>query len=109
MRQIPSTRPTALKETLEAGEQVTVVDVRQPHEFERGHIEAPNTVTVNVPLRQLQAVDPSNLLEDVPTENVVTVCASGNRSSMATQLLNRAGIDAKNLQYGMQGWQQVAT
>ena len=109
MRQIPSTRPDELKAMLEDGEQVTVVDVRQPHEFNRDHIEAANAETVNVPLNQLQTLDPQQVLDDVPTENVVAVCASGNRSSMATRLLNRAGIDAENLEYGMKGWRQIAT
>jgi len=108
MSQIEATGPRALKESIESGEEITVVDVRQPHEFENGHIEAPNVETINVPLNQLQALNPHDLLADVPTETVVAVCASGSRSSMATMLLNRAGIDAVNLQYGMQGWQQVA-
>ena len=108
MGQIPSTQPTELKEKLDDGEQVTVLDVRQPHEFERDHIEAPNARTVNVPLQKLQIADPEELLDDVSTENVVAVCASGNRSGMATRLLNQAGIDARNLQYGMQGWRQIA-
>lgn len=109
MSRIPSTEPTELKESIENGERVTVVDVRQPHEFERNHIEASNVETVNVPLNQLQAIDPRKLLDDVSSEKVVAVCASGNRSGVATQLLNRAGIDAENLEYGMMGWQQVAS
>jgi len=108
MMQIPSTTPAELKEELEDGTQVTVVDVRQPHEFERGHIENPNAETVNVPLNQLQAVRPQELLDDVSTDNVVTVCASGSRSSMAAQLFNQAGIEAENLQYGMKGWSRVS-
>jgi rhodanese-related sulfurtransferase len=108
MQKLHGTTPQELKQTIDDGEQVTVIDVRQPYEFDRGHIRAPNVETVNVPLNQLQTLDPTELLEDVPTENVVAVCASGNRSSVATQLLTRAGIDTKNLQYGMQGWQRVA-
>lgn len=109
MQQFPTTNPNALYETVESGTEVTVVDVRQPHEFERNHIDHPNAHVVNVPLNRMQALDPATLLEDVPTENVVTVCASGNRSRFATRLLNRTGIPAENLQYGMQGWLQVAS
>ena len=108
MMQIPSTTPTELKEELDDGTTVTVVDVRQPHEFERGHIEDPNAETVNVPLNQLQTVRPQELLDDVPMDNVVTVCASGSRSSMAAQLFNQAGIEAENLQHGMSGWSRVS-
>jgi rhodanese-related sulfurtransferase len=108
-QQTQTTTPEALYESVENGEAVTIIDVRQPHEFERNHIEHPNATVVNIPLNQLQTLDPQKLTEDVPTENVVAVCASGNRSSFATQMLNRAGIPTQNLAYGMQGWLQVAS
>lgn len=108
MSQIPATTPQELKESIDNGEPLTVVDVRQPHEFERNHIEASNVETVNVPLNQLQAMDPKRLLEDVSTERIVAVCHSGNRSGVATRLLQQAGIDAENLQGGMQSWQRIA-
>ena len=41
-QQIPSTSPHELYETVEDGTGVTVVDVRQPHEFQRRTIEHPN-------------------------------------------------------------------
>lgn len=107
-QQIPITEPRAVCEKVQDGTEITVIDVRQPHEFEREHIEHPNANVVNVPLNQLQVMDPDQLLDDVPRENVVAVCASGNRSSVATRLLNSAGFFAENLQYGMNGWRQVA-
>ncbi|MGM0604459.1 MAG: rhodanese-like domain-containing protein [Halobacteriota archaeon] len=106
--QINATTPTELHAAIENCEDVTVVDVRQPYEFERDHIESDCATVINLPLNQLQTIDPRLVLEDVDTENVVAVCNSGNRSAMATHLLNQAGIDAANLQYGMQGWQRVA-
>lgn len=107
-QQIESTTPSELQSAIENCEDVTVVDVRQPHEFERDHIQADCADVVNLPLNQLQTVDPRSLLEDVADDHVVAVCNSGNRSALATQLLNQVGIDAANLQYGMQGWQRVA-
>lgn len=107
-QQIDSTTPSELESAIENCEGVTVVDVRQPHEFERDHIKADCADVVNLPLNQLQTLDPRSVLDDMDAENVVAVCASGNRSALATQLLNQVGIDAENLQYGMQGWQQVA-
>jgi rhodanese-related sulfurtransferase len=104
MSQVPSTTPAALEEELEDDAQITIVDVRQPHEFERGHIEAAAAETINVPLQQLQTLSPERFLSDIPTDEVVTVCTSGSRSRMATQLFNQAGIDARNLQGGMRGW-----
>lgn len=107
MTGIPTTTPAELRSSISAGEDLTVVDVRQPHEFERGHIEAPGIETVNVPLNQLQTVEPTKLLPDDAPEPVVAVCASGNRSAMATQLFTRAGIEAMNLQSGMMGWSRL--
>jgi rhodanese-related sulfurtransferase len=107
-QQLPTTEPDAVCDRVEDGNEITVVDVRAPHEFERGHIEHPNATVVNVPLYRLQANDPQELLGDISTENIVTVCASGNRSTVATRLLNRAGFPAENLQYGMNGWRQLA-
>ncbi|MFB6163580.1 MAG: rhodanese-like domain-containing protein [Haloarculaceae archaeon] len=106
--EIDATTPTELLSAIEDCEDVTVLDVRQPHEFERDHIESDCADVVNRPLRHLQALDPRDVLDDVDTDHVVTVCNSGNRSAVATRLLNRSGIEAKNLQYGMQGWNQVA-
>jgi rhodanese-related sulfurtransferase len=105
-QQIDATTPEALHESISDCDDVTVVDVRQPHEFERDHIESDCADVVNLPLSQLQTIDPAKLLDDA--DDVVAVCNSGNRSALATQVLQRSGIDAKNLQYGMQGWQQVA-
>jgi glyoxylase-like metal-dependent hydrolase (beta-lactamase superfamily II) len=64
---------------------------------------------INVPPAQLRTLDPNELLDDEPTENVVAVCASGQSSTIATQTLNDAGIDARNLQYGMNGWANLYT
>lgn len=108
-QQTQTTTPEALYETVENGNDVTIIDVRQPHEFERTHIEHPNATVVNIPLNQLQTIDPQKLTADLPTEEVVAVCNSGNRSGVATQMLNRAGIPTKNLRFGMQGWLQVAS
>lgn len=105
---IPAIAPTELKRLVEDDETpVTVVDVRSPMRFQRNHIDGPNVEAVNTPLTHLQTVDPNDLLDDVPTENVVAVCNTGNQSTLATQILQQAGIDARNLQRGMSGWANV--
>lgn len=108
MQQIPHTDPADLKETVEDGEQVTLVDVRTPREFRQGTIEAPSAETVNVPLQQIRQSNPEQLLSDVPTDDrLIMICNTGSRSKIATQIFNRAGIDAVNLRRGMVGWSRL--
>jgi glyoxylase-like metal-dependent hydrolase (beta-lactamase superfamily II)/rhodanese-related sulfurtransferase len=67
-----------------ASEQVAVLDVRQTHEYTKEHIPG----ATNIPLHELP-----NRLEDVPAGTVWVHCGSGYRASIATSLLDRAGVD----------------
>ena len=78
---------------------VTVLDVREPHEFdgELGHIEG----AVLVPLGELS--ERADTLD--PHKPIVAVCRAGGRSIQATVLLRRKGIDAAaSLRGGMLAW-----
>jgi rhodanese-related sulfurtransferase len=73
-----------------------LLDVREPAEFEAGH--APGAVLV--PLGTL----PDGWSE-LPTDRpVLCICRSGGRSARATEFLREQGIDAVNLEGGMQAW-----
>ncbi|RLM89246.1 rhodanese-like domain-containing protein [Halobellus sp. Atlit-38R] len=109
MSQIPATTPQELKEAIADGAELTILDVRQPHEFENDHIEAENVETINVPLNELQTLGPDQLPDSVSDDRIVAVCRSGNRSSFATRILDQAGLDVENLQGGMRSWKQVAS
>jgi rhodanese-related sulfurtransferase len=77
-------------------EGATLLDVREPDEWEAGH--APQAV--HVPLAALAAtVD--QLDQGQP---VVAVCRSGARSERAAAALAQRGYDASNLDGGMQAW-----
>ncbi|RLM53991.1 rhodanese-like domain-containing protein [Halobellus sp. Atlit-31R] len=108
MSQIPATTPQELKEAIDEGADLTILDVRQPHEFEQNHIEASDVDVLNVPLNELRTMGPEQLPDSVSDERIVAVCRSGNRSGSATRLLNQAGLDVENLQGGMRGWKQLA-
>ena len=60
-----------------------IVDVRTPGEFAGGHVEG----SVNIPLDQFEA----RMAEIDFNEPVLLCCASGGRSGMARQILERAG------------------
>lgn len=74
----------------------TVVDVREPDEYAGGHVPG----AVNIPLSQVPA-----RTAEVPSEGrVYVVCASGNRSKKATDVLRAAGLDAVSVRGGTKGW-----
>jgi glyoxylase-like metal-dependent hydrolase (beta-lactamase superfamily II) len=76
-----------------------LVDVREPDEVAAWSLPR----VLNIPLGQLGA-----RLDEVPQGRpVVTVCASGNRSRRAAELLKAAGRDVANLTGGMAAWAQV--
>lgn len=67
----------------------TVVDVRTTGEFMGGNVAG----SINIPLQELMSrVDEFKSLKTP----VVLCCASGNRSGMAEQLLQSAGVDCVN-------------
>jgi len=81
-------------------DEVQVVDVREPYEWEAGRIEA----AVHIPLNSLMAGAGADLDHDRP---VVLVCRSGNRSELATMMLQARGYDAHNLEGGMEAWERA--
>ena len=78
-------------------DQFEVIDVRGPGEYAGGHIPGAKLA----PLDQL-AFLVNTLPKDKP---LLMVCRSGQRSSVASQLLVNAGFDQViNLEGGMMGW-----
>jgi rhodanese-related sulfurtransferase len=73
-----------------------LIDVREPHEREAGHIPGSR----HVELSRL-----SESADDLPTERpLVFQCRVGARSAMAAFAFRRAGYDAHNLHGGIVGW-----
>ncbi len=75
-----------------------ILDVREPSEWEQGHIPGATLV----PLGQL-----SNRLSEVPRDQeVVVVCHSGNRSAQGRDVLLKAGYTTvTSMAGGMTQWQ----
>jgi adenylyltransferase/sulfurtransferase len=89
--------PRELKERLDRGEEVFVLDVREPQEWEIGHLP----VAKLIPLGQL----PSRMHELNSADFIVAHCKSGVRSAKAVQLLHNAGFrKIKNLKGGILAW-----
>lgn len=79
-----------------------VVDVRQPEEWNRGHIEGADLVPLSGIYPFGKALKELNL---PPDEAVIFVCASGQRSAVASEIALVAGLNrVYNLANGMNGW-----
>lgn len=91
---------TAETAELLAGD-VQVIDVRDPSEFESGHIEHAR----NIPLETLREDPEKFLARDKP---VVFICKKGVRSLAAAKLAERFGYErVYNLDGGMLEWIRV--
>ena len=72
------------------------LDVREIHEWNAGYVPGAR----HVPLGEL-----ASRLDSLPRDRrLVVVCRSGHRSSGATALLVRSGLNAVNLDGGMRAW-----
>ncbi|MGI8425341.1 MAG: rhodanese-like domain-containing protein [Actinomycetota bacterium] len=77
-------------------DEVQVIDVRHPHEWEAGHIEG----AVHIPLDQFAA----RMGELDKSKPVITICRVGPRSTKAVQLLKSQGYSADDVNGGMVAW-----
>lgn len=76
-----------------------LLDVREPDEVSEWSIPE----AYNIPLGQL----PSRLSEIPRDKEVVTMCASGGRSTTAAEFLSGQGFQTTNLLGGMSAWGQL--
>ena len=89
-----------LKERLDAGESVTVLDVREPHETKGGIIPG----AVVIPLGQLEAR--WEAVKDA--DEVVVYCALGARSLQAAAFLRSKGVfNATSMDGGIFAWTEA--
>ncbi|MFC5366251.1 MBL fold metallo-hydrolase [Salinirubrum litoreum] len=105
----PSVTASALKERIDAGEQVTILDTRVPSEFESWQIDGASVENVNVPYFDflVDDIDPETLAQ-VPDDRRVTVsCAKGESSRYVAGLLADRGYDVEHLEDGMNGWARL--
>ncbi|GAA1480045.1 adenylyltransferase/sulfurtransferase MoeZ [Gordonia sinesedis] len=91
--------PAELKEKLDAGERVALVDVREPVEWDIVHIDGATLIPKG---DILSGSGLSQIPQDRPT---VLYCKTGVRSAEALAALKRAGFaDATHLQGGITSW-----
>jgi len=97
MSLISEIEPPELKRRLEAGEQLTVLDVREPWELAIAHLPG----TLNIPLGEV----PARMGEIDRQRPLVIMCKAGGRSLRAAQFLASQGFSGvANLSGGITAW-----
>jgi len=94
--QVPEITARELKERLDQGDDIFILDVREPHEYQicnlKGHL---------IPLGEL----PRRLHELDSAREIVAHCKSGKRSAQAVDFLRQAGFrKIYNLRGGILSW-----
>ncbi len=88
-----------LVDRLAQGNDIEIIDVREPHELEISHLEGATLI----PLGQLA----SRLSELNSADEIVLICKAGTRSTRALEILHSAGFrKIKNLKGGINAWAQ---
>jgi rhodanese-related sulfurtransferase len=95
-----------LRDMLESGERVAVVDVRKGKDHAEGSI--PGSVNFDA-YDALHAGDQRAMegLELPEGERVVTVCNRGRSSAVAAEQLRQQGHEAFSLEGGMEAWRNL--
>lgn len=88
-----------LKAKIDSGEELILVDVREPAENAEFNIGG-----TLLPLGRIQAMQIDEI-DEHKNDEVIVYCRSGNRSGQAAMFLETVGFkNVKNLQGGMLAW-----
>ena len=98
LQSVPEVAPAVLQSRRQNGEQIVVIDVREPDEFARGTIPGAYTIPRGVLEMQVDGRLPVDT-------TVVLYCGAGARSALACKSLADMGYDkVENLQGGWSAW-----
>jgi rhodanese-related sulfurtransferase len=90
--------PSQVKALQQSGQEVLLLDVREPWEFETSQIEGSKHIPMgDVPARAHQELDPD--------EHIVVLCHHGVRSLSVTNWLRQQGFEkVQSMRGGIDGW-----
>jgi adenylyltransferase/sulfurtransferase len=101
--EIPEITVTELKEKLDRGEKLILVDVRHHTEYEIARIPG----SLLIPLPDIEnGIGIEKLRELVNGDPLIVHCKMGGRSAKALGILREAGIEGINVKGGINAWSQ---
>jgi rhodanese-related sulfurtransferase len=89
---------TELKRRIDAGDDIQIIDVRQPNEFAFARIEGSKLIPLGELMGRSDEIDPAR--------ETVIYCHMGGRSARAIQALEHSGFQGElhNLAGGITAW-----
>jgi molybdopterin/thiamine biosynthesis adenylyltransferase/rhodanese-related sulfurtransferase/molybdopterin converting factor small subunit len=89
--------PVEVKQKLDRGDEFTLIDVREPHEYQIARIPGAKLIPLGDLPKRLQELDPD--------ADIVAHCKSGGRSQKAVDLLKQNGFrHVRNMTGGILAW-----
>lgn len=99
--------PWDVSEKLENNEELLLVDVREPYEYDCVHIQG----SINVPRGTLESACDYGYEDTIPDlaaardKQVVLICRSGNRTALAAYVMQQMGYtQVYSMKTGITGW-----
>ena len=96
-----------LKQRLEAGDDLALVDIRSEDDYEAETIEGSQHLPIRDALMDGDLETVQEYLSELPDdEEVVTFCDAGVTSGQTAEMLSEQGYDAKALDGGLNSWKE---
>ncbi|CDK37844.1 MBL fold metallo-hydrolase [Halorubrum sp. AJ67] len=107
--EVASVEPETLKDRIDAGNDVTLLDTRMSSDYEEWRIDGENVTSINVPYFEFLEDDiDDDVLDRIPDDREVTVlCAKGGASEYVAGTLVERGYEVDHLEDGMNGWASI--
>ncbi|UII57659.1 rhodanese-like domain-containing protein [Cytobacillus spongiae] len=97
-----------LKDQLEQGQDVIIVDVRAKEKFEAGHLSHPHANVQHIHKTEIFHREGTSMEDlDLPKETeLIVTCTTGNSAAKCAALLADAGYQVKVLAGGLTAWHE---
>lgn len=96
-------KPSELKEKIEKGEELMLLDVREEDEVRQDRNVIPGSE--NIPMGMVFTEESKGRLPK--RKKIITICKSGRRAGIVADELSRLGYDIESLEGGMDAWEKL--
>ena len=96
---VKETNVAEVKKRMDAGEKLTLIDVREDNEWNKGHIAGAAHLGKGIIERDIEGVVPNK------DQEIILYCGGGFRSALAADALKKMGYtSAVSMDGGWRGW-----